>query len=118
MSMLATQAISDEDYAHFPALESNNIQSALCNLQSYNKKLSDLLKKSSLSTEDMVKVHELTYTLENAVNFLKASLEETSVTLEEVHKASEVLNAKVIQDSGKEYLDETNPLGVSTQCES
>lgn len=37
-----------------------------------------------LSTEDMVKVHELTYTLENAVNFLRETLKQVFVDLEEV----------------------------------
>lgn len=109
-------ASSEEKYSHFPALVSTDVSVALCNIHSYNEKLTDILGKEALSTEDMVKVHEITYTLENAINYLKSSLEQTSVDLEKVHKASERLNATVIQDSGADYLKSTQLLGQAVQC--
>ncbi|MBF7073597.1 hypothetical protein ISG33_09345 [Glaciecola sp. MH2013] len=107
---------ADEKYSHFPAIESTNIQAALCNIKSYNQKLLAITSKAELTPEDMVKVHELTYTLENAVNFIKASLEQVSVDLEDVHKASERLDQKVIKESGEKYLAPTNVITTKIEC--
>ncbi|MGJ8629483.1 MAG: DUF6746 family protein [Glaciecola sp.] len=61
-----------------------NLNKALCNIQHHNENLAVTISKTVLSTEDMVKVHELTYTLENAVNFLRETLKQVFVDLEEV----------------------------------
>ena len=116
IGLLAQSAHSDEQYAHFPALESNDLQTAICNIQTYNQKLNAILSAPEITVQDMVKVHELTYTLENAVNFLKGSLEQTSIDLEKVHKASEVLDASIIKNAGKRYMNSTTMLGKSEQC--
>lgn len=60
-----------------------------------------------------VKVHELTYTLENAVNFLRETLKQISVDLEEVHKASERLEPKIIRSAGESYSSPTTTLLMS-----
>lgn len=109
-------ANADEKYNHFPALNSADITAAFCNIQSYNKKLAAITSKSELTAEDMVKVHELTYTLENAVNLLKQSLEQVSVHLEDVHKASERLDANVIKSSGEKYLKPTTMMLSAKKC--
>lgn len=115
--LLSQTAYCEEKYSHFPAIESTDLQTAICNIQTYNQKLNAILRKPELTAQDMVKVHELTYTLENAVNFLKASLEQTSVDLEKVHKASEVLDASIIKNAGKAYMDSTGLLGNSVKCQ-
>lgn len=115
--LLSPQIYSEEKYSHFPAIASKDLPTALCNISVYNEKLASILNQPTLSAQDMVKVHELTYTLENAVNFLKTSLEQTSIDLEKVHKASEVLNASTIKNSGKQYLNSTTLLSSSLKCE-
>jgi hypothetical protein len=107
---------AEEKYSHFPSLEATNIQTALCNIKSYNEKLAAITSKSELTTEDMVKVHEQTYTLENAVNFMKISLEQVSVDLEDVHKVSERLDQSTIKDSGEKYLLPTNLITAKKEC--
>jgi hypothetical protein len=101
---------------HFPSLESHDVQTALCNIQTYNEKLTAITSQPELTALDMVKVHELTYTLENAVNFLKVSLEDVSVDLEEVHMASEKLDQDTIKLSGQKYLTTTSLLLSKKQC--
>jgi hypothetical protein len=64
----------------------------------------------------MVKVHELPYTLKNAVNFLKAMLENLSVNLEKVHRKSEKLDQEVIKSSGQKYLKITSLLLNKNNC--
>jgi hypothetical protein len=65
----------------------------------------------------MLKIHELTYTLENAINFIKVSLENVSQNLEDVHKASERLDQKTIHASGEKYLEATKRLLENKKCE-
>lgn len=98
---------AEENYSHFPSLESPNTSVALCNLTKFNQKLQDIVNSEAITPEDMVKVHELTYTLENAVMRLQKDLETIAVDLEKVHKASERLDNDTIKNSGKEYLDAT-----------
>lgn len=109
-------ANADEKYNHFPALDSADINAAFCNIRSYNKKLAAITSKPELTAEDMVKIHELTYTLENAVNFLKQSLAQVSIDLEDVHKASERLDATVIKSSGEKYLKPTTTMVSAKKC--
>lgn len=109
-------AQADEKYSHFPALVSEDMQTALCNIKTYNQTMTALTSQANLTAQDMVKIHELTYTLENAVAYLKGSLEQVAVDLEEVHKASERLDQKTIQASGRKYLTTTSALLKPSQC--
>lgn len=109
-------ANAEEKNNHFPSLESHDVSTALCNIQAYNQKLAAITNKPNLTALDMVNIHELTYTLENAVNFLKVSLENVSVDLEEVHLASETLDPNTIKDSGEKYLAITSLLLNKEQC--
>lgn len=111
------QTVNAEEKAnHFPSLESPDVHTALCNIQAYNEKITAITSKPEMTALDMVKVHELTYTLERAVNFLKATLENVSVNLEEVHKASEVLDQNTIKMYGQKYLTTTSLLLSENEC--
>ena len=115
--LLTTTVQADNDeYRHFPSLEAPNTAVALCNITKFNQKLQAIANKPNLSPEDMVKVHELTYTLENAVLRLQKELNTIAVDLEKVHKASERLDDKTIKNSGKTYLKATNLLTEGASC--
>lgn len=107
---------AEEKYNHFPSLEAPNLQAAICNIQNYNKKLTAITNKAELEPVDMVKVHELTYTLENAVIRLQQELQTIAADLEQVHLASERLDPKTINEFGKKYLSQTTTLIDSQQC--
>lgn len=111
-----SNAHAGEKYNHFPSLDAPNSSVALCNLAKFNQNLQAITKKAEISPEDMVKVHELTYTLENAVIRLQKELDTIAVDLEKVHKASEHLNEQVIKDSGEKYLAATKILIESVTC--
>lgn len=89
---------------HFPSVASPDLPSAVCNLKDYNVKLNQILSNADLSPLDMVKIHELTYTLETAVAQLQDSLKTASTELEEVHLASERLDTDTIDASGAKYM--------------
>jgi len=111
-----SSAQADEKYSHFPSIASADTTTALCNLEESNEKLQAIVNKDKLTPEDMVKVHELTYTLENAVIQLQKDLETIAVDLEKVHKASEHLKGVIIKDSGAKYLSATQMLLSQKDC--
>lgn len=109
-------AHASETGKHFPSVESNNLSSALCNLHNYNAKLAEITSKAELSALDMVKVHELTYTLENALTQIQKDLVVIAEDLEKVHKASEALNPDVIKQFSNKYLVKTTELVQQSNC--
>lgn len=114
---LAPTAFGDEDFDHFASLEAPNTTVAVCNLNRFNNKLQAIVEKAELSAEDMVKVHELTYTLENAVQRLQQNLVDIAVDLEKTHKASEALKQDDVRMAGNAYLDTLNLLLKPKKCD-
>ena len=66
VSTITSTAVLASESSHFEPVASPDLASALCNLTTYNAELSAIKDKTELTTLDMVKVHELTYTLEQA----------------------------------------------------
>lgn len=118
LACLVGFAQADEKYDHFPALKAPNMAVALCNLESYNQKLATIKSKPQLDTLDMVKVHELTYTLENALARLQQELVKMATDLEEVHQASEKLDQQAILSFSEKYLRLSNMLVEAPKCDS
>lgn len=100
----AAQA-SDDRPSHFKGKESASWSVAQENLTEYNQKLSDILAKNTLSPQDLAQVHELTYTLENALERMEKDIESIAETLENVHVASETNQPEVVKKEGAMYLD-------------
>lgn len=94
---------------HFKGLDAPTLEVAVANLTSYNQKLKQRLA-GEVGTEDMVAIHELTYTLENALETISNELQSIAELLEEVHVASETLDAKTAKSSGASYLQASEPL--------
>lgn len=95
---------------HYQPLPSNTLEQAIKNLHSHNAHLQQLLDQPSLSMEDMVKVHELSYTLELALQRLSRVLDDTADVLEEVHLGSETMDNNRVRDNGERYLEVMNTL--------
>ena len=115
-AITSISTVASEDGNHFPSLDAPNTTVAVCNLNNYNEKLKTILAKSELSDLDMLKVHELTYTLENAVIRLQKDLENIAVDLEKAHKGSEALKQDVIKQSGTDYLNALNMILSPKAC--
>ncbi|SDS99870.1 hypothetical protein SAMN05216198_3373 [Halopseudomonas litoralis] len=96
--------------AHFKGEPAETLQQAVSNLSEYNIKLDELLAKDQLTPMDMHEVHQLTYTLENALQKIQADLVETAEVLEEVHIASETGKPEVVKTKGQIYLETTRTL--------
>jgi len=104
---VAASASDDERYEHFKPEPSENLEQAIMNLSKYNAKLQEIVN-SDLNSQDMAKVHELTYTLEVALARLSKELDVAANSLEEVHLGSEQLNKQRVKGFGKSYLDTLN----------
>lgn len=106
---VATMAKADT-IEHFKGESAENLEVAVSNFKRYNQRLETLLKKDSLTADDVTKVHELTYTLENALAKINEELNKLADTLEDVHKASEKYDADAVQQHGDTYMEVINTI--------
>ncbi|MCH8543662.1 MAG: hypothetical protein LAT61_08835 [Alcanivorax sp.] len=95
---------------HFEGLPADTLEQAVANLSEYNRKLAALVAQDSLSPQDMHAVHQLTYTLENALERIHTELGDLAEVLEEVHVASETADPDTVLQQGRAYLDKARTL--------
>lgn len=108
---LASPAITaTERPDHYRGEAAETLPEAVSNFSEYNEKLSALIEKDELTAAELHEVHELTYTLENALAKIQSELGGLAETLEEVHIASEKSNAATVKSKGSEYLKTSHQL--------
>jgi len=95
-----------DEVDHFEGKPAPTLQAAMDNLETGNEQLRSLLA-GDLSATDMGRVHEVTYTLENALARIAEAREEAATVLEEVHLASERNDTDTVQADGDAYLEAT-----------
>ena len=95
-------------HAHFrePGGEaSETLEQAVKNFSEYNAKLEAVLAaEGKMDLEQMDAIHQLTYTLENALEKIRKDLDGLAETLEQVHVASEHADEETVRTAGAEYL--------------
>jgi hypothetical protein len=106
----AVFASDDDRPDHFEGEPSETLEQAVRNFSEYNQKLAAMLEKNDLSAEELHNIHNLTYTLENALHKIEDEVEELEEVLEEVHKASERADADTVSKRGKVYLEKAQTL--------
>ena len=97
----------DQRISHYSGEPADSMPQALANLAEYNARLQALLAEDEV---DLHTVHELTYTLENALQRIQADLADAAEALEAVHLASEAADAETVKTRGRDYLEVTRPL--------
>jgi hypothetical protein len=107
---LALPALAEDRPDHYQAEQAETVEQAIANLHEYNAKLASLMEKEALTPEEVNQVHLLTYTLENALERLRDEYERLAEVLEEVHLASESVDADTVQRSGRDYLERAQKL--------
>ncbi|MDX1557936.1 MAG: DUF6746 family protein [Marinobacter sp.] len=100
---MAPLAFSNE-VEHFEGKTSETLDQAVSNFKEYNQKLEQILE-GELTPEAMNEVHQLTYTLENALGKINDEFDTLAETLESIHLASERADSDTVKSSGEEYLD-------------
>ncbi len=104
----STWALASEDRPeHFKGKVSETLDQALAHFSEHNQRLAKIMAKESLSPEDIALVHELTYTLENALQKMKADFSALTNNLENVHLASETTDGAKVKARALQYLKAT-----------
>lgn len=98
-------AMSDDRVEHYEGKTAESLEEAVGHFSEYNAKLSEALQKDELTGEDLETIHELTYTLENALAIIREDLAELADTLEAVHLASETHDPEDTKKHGAAYLE-------------
>lgn len=90
---------------HYKGEPSANLEEAVANFSEYNSRLEKILAKETLSPQDMNDIHQLTYTLENALEKMREEFSGLAEVLEEVHVASETVDTARVKANGNAYLN-------------
>ena len=98
------------DVDHFEGKPARDLKQAVANLRAYSKKLESRINGDELSAEDMHAIHEMSYTLENALQRLDHELDDIAENLEAVHLASERQDHDTVTDKGQAYMKDVNLL--------
>lgn len=101
---IASPALAQERPDHFKGEKATTLAAAVNNFSEYNQRLEALVSKDELSAQDMHNVHQLTYTLENALEKIEAEFGALAETLEAVHVASEHGDTATVKTQGERYL--------------
>ncbi|WP_321275750.1 DUF6746 family protein [Thiomicrorhabdus indica] len=106
---MTTTAMASED-KHFDAQMPTSFMQAQQQLVEGKAELAKIVADGEVSMAEMGKVHQLTYSLENALEFMEEEMEQIQETLERVHKGSEHgTNQQVLQDS-QQFLKDSGVL--------
>lgn len=102
--MLAfTAAAADDRPDHFTGKQADTLEQAVSNFTEYNAKLKALLS-AELTPQAMADIHQLTYTLEVALEKIHSETGKLKDTLEQVHVASERMDTVTAKQSGDSYI--------------
>jgi phage terminase small subunit len=104
-------ASDDDDRPdHFEGEPSRTLEEALQNFSEANARLAEIVGQDSPDTQAVFEVHQLTYTLENAVDKIRDEMEDLAEVLEEVHKASERNDGETVTARGRVYLEKARKI--------
>ena len=107
---VSTTALADDGDAHFSGEPAETLEQALANLRDYGAELSTLIGSEGFGTGQLHEVHEMTYTLENALETLRSELSELAETLESVHVASEQGDLETVRRDGDVFTRQVDRL--------
>ena len=94
---------------HFEGRPSETVTEAIENLTTYTDELVALTEQG-LGPVEMARVHEVTYTLENALARISEEYDSVAVALEAVHQASERADAETVKAQSDAYAEAVSAL--------
>lgn len=102
---LVAHSHDHDRYDHFEGEEAATLEDAVANFSAYNTRLAEMLERDELDAEALMAIHQITYTLENALEKIEDELDDLADVLEDLHKASETGDVDGAQKHGGAYLD-------------
>lgn len=102
---LSTSILADERPEHFEGKPAETLDQAVANFSEANGQLATILEEEDLGPKELHEVHQLTYTLENALEKIREDLDDLAEVLEEIHVASETIDTEAVKAKGDDYLD-------------
>ena len=110
LATFASCTVADQQRPdHFKGQQAATLQDAIELFRTNNQNLQQLLQ-GELTPQAMVEIHQLTYTLENALEKIHSETTQLKEVLEEVHLASESMDFAKVKQQAKRYLDTANTL--------
>ena len=108
MAIASTSIASDDK--HFKGKMPTTYHQAQAQLAEGKAELAKIVADGNVSMAEMGKIHQLTYSLENALEFMEEEMERIQETLERVHKGSEHgTNEQVFKDA-QQFLKNSDVL--------
>lgn len=108
---VTSATLADDDRPeHFQGKEASNLAEALSHLREYNRELETLLDGDLETVQTHNEIHQLTYTLENALERVDDEIDRIEERLEAVHLGSERADAETVSSEGRAYLENIAPL--------
>lgn len=101
----SSPAVADERPQHFRGAPSESLEQAMNNFAATNASIAERLAGDELDMADLAAIHELTYTLENALERIDEEYDRLEEQLEALHLASEGADVEHAQRLGRRYLD-------------
>lgn len=95
---------------HYEGEAAESLEEALVHLTEYNQRLAAMIDNDSLTPSELNEIHQLTYTLENALERIRIDVASIAETLEEVHLGSEQADVQHVRERAQAYLDASQPL--------
>ncbi|MEE4639037.1 MAG: DUF6746 family protein [Wenzhouxiangella sp.] len=102
---LALASDDDDRPDHFEGEPSRTLEEALQNFSEANARLAEIVGQDNPDTQAVFEVHQLTYTLENALEKIRDEMEDLAEVLEEVHLASERNDGETVTARGRVYVE-------------
>jgi hypothetical protein len=100
----ALPVLADDRPQHFAGEPAESLEQALANFAEYNARIAAILEQDELDPTDLGRIHELTYTLENALERIDEEYDRLEEQLEELHLASEGADTDKARQLGETYL--------------
>jgi len=100
----ATGSLASDRVQHYEAKSAATLAEAVANFAEYNDELAAVLERETLEAKDLEAIHEITYTLENALERMRQDMAGLADTLEALHLASEDHDEAAAREQGAAYL--------------
>jgi len=114
LTTMSLPARADDRPDHYRGEAADSLEQALANLAEYNARIADILAQEEVTLTDLARIHELTYTVENALERIDDEYDALEDQLEELHLATEAADIERAQQLGRTYLENASRFPTET----